>query len=345
MASAGAGGAGPGCWAADALAVALLCPLLLHAQAAGSVNNACGKPLESGKILGGQNAPDLRWPWQASLLYRGLHICGAALIDAFWVVSAAHCFQKSQEPSDYQILLGYHKLQQPTEHSLIATVYRVFVHSDFNKHYFLGSDIALLQLHLAVKFTSHILPVCLPEITQTVPTSTSCWVTGWGMLTETEYLGAPLQLQEGEVGILSNDICKVYFQTSDTSKNNYSVHEDMLCAGDLNTGKAICRGDSGGPLACKLMNIWYLIGISSWSLPCQQPVSPSVFTRLTHFTSWILEKQSISPNPDPAAAPPRNKPPAIKDFNSTGTAHKPRSCTALVVLQTSPVLLMSLRAR
>nr|KAF6453576.1 hypothetical protein HJG59_014915 [Molossus molossus] len=160
-----------------------------------------------------------------------------------------------------------------------------------------------------------------------------------------KYLGAPLQLQEGEVGILSNDICKVYFQTSDTSKNNYSVHEDMLCAGDLNTGKAICRGDSGGPLACKLMNIWYLIGISSWSLPCQQPVSPSVFTRLTHFTSWILEKQSISPNPDPAAAPPRNKPPAIKDFNSTGTAHKPRSCTALVVLQTSPVLLMSLRAR
>lgn len=27
----------------------------------------------------------------------------------------------------------------------------------------MGSDIALLQLHLSVNFTSHILPACLPE--------------------------------------------------------------------------------------------------------------------------------------------------------------------------------------
>ena len=62
------------------------------------VSTVCGKPAVTGKIFGGQNAPDRRWPWQASLLYHGKHICGAALIDAYWVISAAHCFQKCVFP-------------------------------------------------------------------------------------------------------------------------------------------------------------------------------------------------------------------------------------------------------
>ncbi|XP_036312965.1 putative serine protease 47 [Pipistrellus kuhlii] len=150
----------------------------------GTVYTVCGRPVVTGKIFGGKNAPDQRWPWQASLLYHGKHICGAALIDAFWVISAAHCFQKSHEPSDYKILLGYHKLQHPTEHSLQMTVYRLIVHDDFNKFHIMGSDIALLQLHRSVNFTSHVLPACLPEPNATLPLSTSCWITGWGMITE-----------------------------------------------------------------------------------------------------------------------------------------------------------------
>lgn len=62
------------------------------------VSTVCGRPTVTGKIFGGKNAPDQLWPWQASLLYLGRHICGAALIDAFWVISAAHCFQKCVFP-------------------------------------------------------------------------------------------------------------------------------------------------------------------------------------------------------------------------------------------------------
>lgn len=91
---------------------------------------------------------------------------------------------RSHEPSDYQILLGYHQLQHPTEHSLCMTVNRIIVHSDFNKPYFMGSDIALLQLHLSVNFTSHVLPSCLPGPNAELPSHTSCWITGWGIVTE-----------------------------------------------------------------------------------------------------------------------------------------------------------------
>lgn len=91
---------------------------------------------------------------------------------------------RSHEPSDYKILLGYHMLQDPTEHSLQMMVYRVIIHDDFNKYYSMGSDIALLQLHRSVKFSSHVLPACLPEPNATLPPNSSCWITGWGMITE-----------------------------------------------------------------------------------------------------------------------------------------------------------------
>nr|XP_025711160.1 serine protease 40 isoform X2 [Callorhinus ursinus] len=317
MASAQAKGSGPGWQGACVLATALLWlrPLLLRAEPNGTTADVCGKPAVSGKIFGGQNAPDQRWPWQASLLYLGKHICGAALIDAYWVISAAHCFQKSHEPSDYRILLGYHQLQHPTEHSRQMTVYQLIVHSEFNKRYFMGSDIALLQLHLSVNFTSHILPACLPGPTTKLPIHSSCWITGWGMITE-----------------------------DDSSSSEYSIHEDMFCAGDLMTGKSICRGDSGGPLVCKLnSSTWFLMGLSSWSLACRYPISPSVFTRLTYFSSWISEKQKNSPNPEPSFAPPQEKPPILSDFTSLGTVHKPSTCITLVSSQTSLLLLISLR--
>ncbi|KAM5312404.1 serine protease 40-like [Glossophaga mutica] len=66
----------------------------------------------------------------------------------------------------------------------------------------------------------------------------------------------------------------------------------------MSDDKSICRGDSGGPLSCQLNATWFLMGLSSWSLPCHRPVSPSIFTRLTHFSSWIREKQKNTPPPE-----------------------------------------------
>ncbi|XP_054442686.1 inactive serine protease 39-like [Pteronotus mesoamericanus] len=404
MASAWARGAGPGRRTALSLAVALLWlwpPLRAQRRGATAtptttVNTSagCGRPVGSGKILGGSDAPDQRWPWQASLLYHGAHLCGAALVDALWVVSAAHCFQKSHHPGDYRVLLGYHKLHEATPHTLQMAVNRVIVHRDFNKNHYMANDVALLQLRQPVTFTAHVLPACLPGPRVTLPPRTACWITGWGMVTEDTLLPRPFQLQEAQVSVLERRICQMLYP----SNSQYGVHDDALCAGTMTDNKSICRGpasptfgldpeklpggqesgrpaaptpgrfcsplapaevggcppplcvlhtgrsasvmkqegDSGGPLSCQLNDTWFVLGLASWSLPCRTPVSPSVFTSLSHFSGWIRQQQSAAP---PPARPPHQ--PAVGPSNpAPGTGHRPRSRAALLLSQAFPLLML-----
>ncbi|KAL1784432.1 contactin-associated protein-like 3 [Sigmodon hispidus] len=194
-----------------------------------------------GKVFGGQDTLPGQWPWQASLLYRGLHLCGAVLIDSHWLVSTAHCFRnKSQAPGDYQVLLGNTQLYQKTQHTQKMSVNRIIKHPDFEKFHSFGSDIAILQLHLPVNFTSYVIPACLPPKDTQLPNYTSCWITGWGMISEDTKLLPPFSLQEGEVGIIDNEFCNALYEQRSGQIRDY-VHEEMLCAGGISTGKSICQ--------------------------------------------------------------------------------------------------------
>ena len=56
--------------------------------------SACGQRPVQGKILGGVDALERKWPWQVSVHYTGFHICGGSIIDEYWILSAAHCFDR-----------------------------------------------------------------------------------------------------------------------------------------------------------------------------------------------------------------------------------------------------------
>ncbi|KAM4860279.1 putative serine protease 47 isoform 2-T7 [Thomomys bottae] len=167
------------------------------------INEICGKPKGIGKVIGGQKAVSGQWPWQASLLFGERHLCGAVLLDARWLVSAAHCFlNKSQNPENYKVLLGNTQLYQQTQHTQKVPVKQIFTHQAFEKFHPFGSDIALVQLRRPVNFTSYVIPVCLPSTNIHLSHQTSCWITGWGKLSEDMKLSPPFLLQEGKANLL-----------------------------------------------------------------------------------------------------------------------------------------------
>ena len=60
------------------------------------------------KIVGGQDAP-FPIPWQVSVQVSSFHFCGATILDASTLLSAAHCFfplSNGSSEFSYQIRAG-----------------------------------------------------------------------------------------------------------------------------------------------------------------------------------------------------------------------------------------------
>ena len=92
--------------------------------------------------------------------------------------------RKSKAPGNYRVLLGSTQLYQHTQHTWEVSGIRIITHPDFEKLHPFGSDSAMLQLLFPVNFTSYIIPACLPVPGMKLPSDSSCWITGWGMLNE-----------------------------------------------------------------------------------------------------------------------------------------------------------------
>lgn len=57
-------------------------------QTCGHTNIAC-------KMVKGRLVEVGKWPWQVSILFLGAYICSGSLIHHQWVLTAAHCLQRS----------------------------------------------------------------------------------------------------------------------------------------------------------------------------------------------------------------------------------------------------------
>nr|XP_031325638.1 transmembrane protease serine 11A isoform X1 [Camelus dromedarius] len=249
-----------------------------------TVQACCGKrvvPLTVNRIMSGDLAIKAAWPWQASLQHNNIHQCGATLISNTWLVTAAHCFKKKANPSQWTVSFGT-TINPPL---MKRSIRKIIVHERYHspaREY----DIAVVQFSPRVTFTDDIRRVCLPEASASFQPNSTVYITGFGAL----FYGGESQnnLREARLKIISDDVCKqphVY---------GNDIKSGMICAGYLEGTYDACRGDSGGPLVGKdLKDTWYLIGIVSWGDNCGQKNKPGVYTKVTYYRNWIASKTGL----------------------------------------------------
>ncbi|NXC37645.1 ENTK Enteropeptidase, partial [Penelope pileata] len=244
---------------------------------------SCGRRLETqnngARIVGGSDVSKGAWPWMVSLHFNSRPVCGASLVSEEWLVTAAHCvYGRQLQPSNWKAVLGLHDQSNMTQSSVVVRNINQIVINPHYKKLTKDSDIALMHLQYKVQFTDYIQPICLPDKNQHFLPGTNCSIAGWGAITN----DGPTSniLQEAEVPLILNEKCQQLMP-------EYTITENMICAGYDMGGVDSCQGDSGGPLMCEDGNEWVLVGVTSFGYECALPERPGVYVRVTMFVDWI----------------------------------------------------------
>ncbi|XP_036913386.1 transmembrane protease serine 4 isoform X3 [Sturnira hondurensis] len=205
---------------------------------------ACGKSLKAPRVVGGEKASVDSWPWQVSIQYNKQHICGGSILDPHWILTAAHCFRKHLDVSNWKVRAGSDKMGNFPS----LPVAKIFV-TELNTTYPKEKDIALVKLQYPLTFSDTVRPICLPFSDEELAPATPLWVIGWGF---TEPGGGKMS------DILLQASVQVIDRTRCNAEDAYQgeITKEMLCAGILEGGVDTCQGPLE-PSVC-----WYELWVS-----------------------------------------------------------------------------------
>lgn len=254
----------------------------------------CGQKPYDLFIAGGEESKQHEWPWMVAIFRRQnspkptTYICGGSLINRRYILTAAHCFVHNYvilPASTFMVRLGAHYLDSGEDY----TIANLVVHQNHSGSEFFN-DIALVRLASEVFFTDKIAPICLPtrEMRYETFVDRMATVAGWGSTAFYRTADSRV-LQHVSIPVLSNEECAAAYSRVRGAAFLARGTQHIMCAGLREGGKDACLGDSGGPLMLKDGDddSWTVVGIVSLGYKCAEPGYPGVYTRVTHYLSWI----------------------------------------------------------
>ncbi|KAL0842280.1 hypothetical protein ABMA28_014419 [Loxostege sticticalis] len=209
--------------------------------------------MPQGRIVGGHAAKPHSHPYMVSLQLRFLwvraHICGGALLNERWVLTAGHCVADSFliRWLNMDAVAGAHDVDNFGPDVQISKIALRIPHPNYEGG-IAANDIAMLRTSTPFTFTSKVRPIRLPSDVKL--DSASLMLPGWGALKTTFFIPIlPSQLQELSVTYVPFEKCyKQIIDFLEPGEMNPLEEDVHICTGPLGGGKAACNGDSGGPL-------------------------------------------------------------------------------------------------
>lgn len=272
----------------------LLCGLM------GSANAFTAEPM----IIHGKPATATQAPWQVALFMTNAqnqtgYICSGTLIDAQWVLTAAHCVSDSNSGIGrivYYAVAGITDLDD-IDNARVARVGQITVHPDYQASLNLDNDIALLKLEQPLNLSAcgarcQVIPWLGANQTALAGVNASAQIAGWGRLQsqKDDSIGEPYSplLQVAPFKIISCTFSSYQF-----GDKAWPVSRNMFCATGATTPLVAdtCEGDSGSGLVVNIAASQPLLaGITSFGekTNCGERKLPSFYTRVSNYDDWIL---------------------------------------------------------